>query len=165
MNDRIATTVHVDQYEWNPAGTITVAGALAYDQSAATVNALAATKTILVEPANGTPALHFRFRTEADGDANVIELYAMRGENDHYQKVAILTITGGKQVDSDVGVFCDTLAISANTEVWPTALATAPTTGADGTGILSLNTHGYKKFLFIATTLAGTSFQVDKANG
>ncbi len=167
MTSRIATTIHVDQYEWNPVPpTLTTAqAALGTDRSAATVEALTSTGIAIIEVPNGQPAMHFRFRTEADGDANTIELYAMRGENDHYQKVAILTITGGTQVDGDVGVFCDTVAISANTEVWPTALAASPTTGANGIALFSLNTHGYKKFLFIATTKAGASFQIDKANG
>ncbi len=98
-------------------------------------------------------AMSFRFRTGADADINIVNMYATRG--DHYELAATFSVIGGKQLDEDVGVFCDTLTIFTGTETWPTVMK-ASSQATDSIAMLSLKTHGATKFLFIATTLASS---------
>jgi len=150
------------QYEWDVAKELTTAqAALGTDKSAATVHALTATGIARFQPDDGTVALEFRFLCSADADSNVINLYGMRGDSDHYELIATFTLTGGTQViDSIVAV--DTIAETANTEVWPTAIAVMSQAN-NSVAKIALNTHGYKNLLFCATTLNSASLKIQKA--
>ena len=99
--------------KWNCAGSITSEQAElpVTARDVATVDALAATKTIkLTPPLPGPYAMLLRFR--ADGAENldsVLQMYAARG-NDFYSRVAQLTITTGTG-DTNVSTihFVDTI--------------------------------------------------------
>ena len=141
-------------------GTITVAQtALTTDKSAATVDALASTKTAFVLPANGTIALDVRFRgLMSDGDDNVLNLYAMRGIADHYTRIATLTLKTGTQLYSSGNRFVDTIVIT--NEKWYDTIEVI-NDAANGIARIAFNTHGHSNFVLIATTLNSTSVIVE----
>ena len=97
---------------WNVAGNITVeTAALAVTgRDVATVDALAATKTIKLTPhLPGPYAMLLRFR--ADGAADLdsdLQLYAAHGADDHYSRVATLdVVTGTQDTDTSTIHFID----------------------------------------------------------
>lgn len=142
------------QYPWEFAGSITVSqAALTTAKDYQTVNDLATANRVIITLPDLHMASEFRFITDADSDANVVNLYAMAGNKDYYTLIAILTLTGGTQIAPQSKVFCQTLVISV--EQWPTAMS-AQSAASDNIASLILNTHGYKNFLMIATTLANT---------
>jgi len=148
-----------DQYGWSAKGNISVAGpALATDKSAATVHALTVTTFVRIQLDDGTVAINLRWRGGTDGDVNIQNLYAMRGDDDHYTLIAVLTLTTGTQTDG-THLFVDTVA--AASDKWTDALVDV-SDGANGIGHLALNTHGYKNFVLIGTTVASTLY-VDMA--
>ena len=149
----------VDQHPWVPMKSLTtVQAALGTDKSETTVQALTATGITRYKVGELTSAISLRFRTGADAGADVVEMYALRdsldGVDGHYELVCGVTLTGGKQTNPD-GVFCDTAVVVASSESWPTAVK-FDSTALDSVARVSFNTHGYKEFLFIATTLAST---------
>ena len=152
-NSKVYSIPAVDQRDWTAPVTdlSTVQAALGVDKSAATVRALTATGINRISVPECASAISFRFLTGADANADVLNLYAIRGD-DHYELVCGITLTGGKQTDGDK-FFCDTAVVVASTEVWPTSLSFS-SQGDDSVAKLTLNTHGYSEFLFIATTLA-----------
>lgn len=141
-------------------GTITASQtAFTTDKSAATVDALAATKTAFVLPANGTIALDIRFRgVMTNGHSNVLNLYAMRGIADHYTLIATLTLITGTQIYSTGNLFVDTIAIS--NEKWFDEIVVV-SDEANGIARIGFNTHGFSNFVLIATTLNSTSVIVE----
>ncbi len=147
----------VDQHPWVPQKQLTtVQAALGTDKSETTVQALTATGISRYKVPTLVSAISLRFITGADANADVLNVYALRnsldGVDGHYEKVCGITLTGGKQVIGSE-VFSDTAVVVASSEVWPTALAFS-SQADDGVAKLSLNTHGYKEFLFAASTLA-----------
>ena len=159
----IETYVHnlMAQYDWTKMGNISVAGAaLTTDKSAATVNALAATTFVKITVPDGSIALNLRWRGGTALDVNVQNLYAMRGDSDHYTLIATLTLTTGTQTDGS-RLFIDTIVITADTEKWTDEIVVVSDAG-NGIAHLSLNTHGYRNFVLISTTLASTTY-VDAA--
>lgn len=149
----------IDQYSWEYKGNISVAGsALDTNKSAATVHALAATTFIRIQPDPGTIAINLRWRGGSDGNVNIQNLYAMRGDDDHYTRIAVITLTTGLQSDG-THLFVDTVASAS--DKWTDAIVDV-SDGADGIGHLSLNTHGYKNFLLLGTTVVST-LHVDMA--
>jgi len=150
------------QYGFKRIKTLTTAqAALDTDKSATTVHRLTATGICRIQIDDGSPALNMRFLCSADADSNVINIYAMRG-SDHYILIGTYTLTGGTQVDGTVGVFVDTIAQTASTEVWPSAHQVSSQAN-NSVAMLSLNTHGYSDFLIIATTLNSAALAVDVA--
>jgi hypothetical protein len=149
----------VGQYNWLNRGNISVAGsALTTDKSAATVHALTATTFIRIKVDDGTVALDLRWRGGSDGDSNVQNLYAMRGDGDHYTRIATLTFVTGTQTDGTY-LFVDTITIT--NEKWADAIEVI-SDAANGIAHISLNTHGYKNFVLLGTTVASTLY-VDTA--
>lgn len=148
------------QYEWKEVGNITTAkSALTTDKSAATINALSAAQTIIITPDDGTVALELRFRGEANGKVDVFNLYAMRGDSDHYDLIATISNVCGTQTDGTY-FFADTIVLSA--EQWIDDIV-AVSNATNGIAKVILNTHGYKNFLLIATTLGSAAAYVDAA--
>ena len=143
------------QYPWEAAGSITTTqAALTTAKDSVTVNALAAAVKVIINPVDLQVATELRFITDDDADANVLNLYAMAGDTDFYKLIATITLTGGTTVAPGTSkVFCDTLVLTA--EKWPTSMKAMSPIANDIAGI-SLNVHGYKNFLLIATTLANT---------
>jgi len=153
----------VSQYGFESMGIITAAqAALGTDKSAATTHALAAAGLARKKLPAGTQAAILRFLCTADGEAQVINVYAMYGDNDHYHLAGTWSLTGGKQVDGTIGVFVDTVAVSGTTEVWPSIIVESSDAN-DSIATLALKTHGVSNLLVIATTLGSTQLKVEVA--
>jgi len=158
--------VNQEPYQLNLGGTITVQqAALTTDKSAATVDLLAAANRIIITPSNGSVELDLRFRgVMTNADSNTVVMYAMRGDSDHYKPIATLTLTTGTQIFSSGNLFVDTIGVA--NRAWPDAIVPEGG-GLNGIASLWLNTHGYKKFLFLCTSKAvgTTSIMIDVARG
>ena len=153
----------VSQYPYKAVGDLTtVQAALGTDKSEATTHALTATGIAKLQLEPGTQAMLLRFLCSADADSNVINVYGKFGSGDHYQIEGTYTLTGGKQVDGDVGVFVDTIAESGTTEVWPSGNVVSSDAN-DSIATLAFKTHGCSDLLIIATTLASAKLRVEAA--
>ena len=151
------TYVHnlVAQYEWLEKGNISVAGAaLTVDKSAATTHALAATTFVRILVDDGSIALDIRWRGGTGDDSNVQALYAMRGDSDHYTRIAVLTLITGTQTDGSK-LFVDT--ITKTNEKWVDTIEVV-SDAANGIAHVSLNTHGHRNFLLLGTTVNSTLY-------
>ena len=140
-----------NNYEEHLTDTITTSqAALTTDKSATLVDALASTKTAFLRPPNGTIALELRFRgLMADGYVNVLNLYGMRGEEDHYTLMVTLTLKTGTQVYSAGNRFVHT--ITKTNEKWWDSIDVI-NDEANGIARVGFNTHGYSDFVLIATS-------------
>lgn len=160
--------ISVPQNSWREIGVLTTSQvALTTDKSAAIVNALTSTGIVIFPPTDNTVAVDFRFRGVAsDGDNNTLNLYAMRGDSDHYTRIATLALTTGTQrysttqVYSTANFFVDTIAIT--NEKWGDDIVDV-SDADNGIAHIVLNTHGYSNFLFIATTLNSASIIIEVA--
>ena len=148
---------------WNKAGTITTAsttfGVTARD--VATVDALATAYTAKVSPPLPGPyAMLLRFRSDgAENDANVLEMWAARG-NDHYYRIAILTLAQGTQIDTGSIYFNDTITPGEEEKLFD---GEEQSTTANRIAHYYCRVLGCDRFIFIATTLASTTVYVDCA--
>ena len=146
------------QSEWKSGLSLTTAqSALTTSKSATTINALTSTGIAIISPRDNSVALEIRFRGGSDGDSNILNLYAMRGDNDHYTRIAVLTLTTGTQTDG-TNLFIDT--ISKANEKWTDTIEVV-SDASNGIAKVALNTHGYSKFLVIATTLNSSPLYID----
>jgi hypothetical protein len=154
MSEKVYTLTGAEQRSWQKpcADLSTVQAALGADKSAATVRALTATGINRIPIPPLASAMSFRFLTGADTNADVVEIYAIRGDNDDYELVVGVTLTGGKQTNGSK-FYEDTAVVVASSESWPTAVK-FDSTALDSVARVTLNTHGYSEFLLIATTLA-----------
>jgi len=147
---------------WGNIGSLTAAKiAMGADKSDATIDILASTRTIIYEIPNFWLAFELRFKGVAtDGDSNVINVYAERGEDDDFILLGTLTLTTGTQTDG-TNLYVDTIVETVALK-WPSTVEVM--SGADNSiARIAMNTHGYRKLLFIATTLNSTSLLVDIA--
>ena len=153
---------YIQQQEWHNIGNLSTAqSALTTDKSAATVNALASTGIVVFEAEQGAVTYEFRFRGGTDSQADTVNIYAMRGESDHYTRIGVLTLTTGTQTDGTY-LFKDTVSLAS--EKWGNAEDMVEISDeADGIAKLILNTLGYSHFLFIATTKNSTILYIDAA--
>jgi len=146
---------------WVEAGSITAKrGALTPDaRSTAAVDALATAYTVKID--NKYPnAYAFLFRFRTDGDPEMVEtlqLYAARGD-DHYHRVAKLTIRLGNQ-DTDEGTihFCD--YISPDNE--DILFGGVESNLEDMIGHYYVRTLGFTKFLFLCSDISCTTIYID----
>lgn len=154
----------VSQEGWHVAGTITAAqSAPTTDKSWSTVNGYGSTKVAMLRSADGAVAQNVRFRgAMTNNHTNVVNVYAMRGESDHFTLIATLTLTTGQQQYAAGNLFVDTIVMSAGTEHWPDSIDIV-SEASDGIAHIFFNTHGFKYFAFIATTLNSTSIIVENA--
>ena len=147
----------VAQYEWTPLGNISVAGSiLTTDKTAMTVHALTSTTFLRIKISDGQIALNLRWRGGADADSNVQVLYAMRGDNDNYTRIATLTLITGTQDDKAGGggkLFVDTITIA--NEKWIDTIEVINDAN-NGIAYITLNAHGHKNFLLLSTTRNST---------
>lgn len=152
----------VRQEAWRVVNTITSAQANpTTDKSYATLSALAAAKIAMCRVPEGAIALDVRFRgTATNNDSNTVEVYAMRGESDHFTRICTLTLTTGTQIYSSGVLFVDTIATS--NEVWTDDIVPVSPANNDIAHV-AFNTHGYRYFLFIVSTLNSTSVIVEVA--
>jgi len=152
----------VKAYTWKYEGEMSVEGsALTTDKSAATAHALTSTTFVRIQPNENTVSLELRFRV--NGTANlddVVNLYAMAGNSDHYTLMGTLTLTAGTQTDGTY-LFCDGIEIA--NELWIDDIVTLHDEGSAGNGIgrVCFNTQGYNNFLLVVTDLDNTAIRVD----
>ncbi len=153
--------------EWKKIGQITVVQAAlgVSARDSASVEALASTKTAVYTPTDGAMEAEVRFITPADGDAWILQMYQAKGANDHYVRMATLTLTGGTQVHSTGKVFVDTLA-ATNEAAYRTA-NWGPQEVQSATDYIA-RYHWplmrYTRFLFIASTIeSGKILEVEIA--
>lgn len=146
----------VSQEAWKVVGTITASQANpTTDKSYATVIAYGSTKVAVLRSDDGAVAQNIRFRGSAtNGDSNVVELYGMRGEEDHFTRIATLTLTTGTQIYSTGVLFVDTIVVT--NEKWLDAIVVVSPANNDIAHI-AFNTHGWRYFALIASTLNSTS--------
>ena len=147
------------------AGTLTSAqsalGVTARDEDS--VDALAVTKTVIIEVPYGTPALDIRVRADGnDGDTNVLDFYAkpLTGgglKPEHYTRMFTLTGDRCTQVASGDIFFEDSFVISNNK--WQAGYTVENTTNE--IDHLRVNTDGYEKILVIVTALVSTTVYID----
>lgn len=136
------------------AGTITAqADAADFNESArdnASVEALSATKKVIIKPPNGTVSMELRFRADGtEDDAHILQLFASAGV-DHYRWFDQLSMAQGIQVyTADSIYFID--AITSGGEQWPSA--TSEPGQNDYIASYVFNTHGYDRFWIVASTL------------
>ena len=150
----IYSRAEVLQYIWEAVGTISLSqAALGNDKSAALVNAIASEKAIIYAPVDGQVAFELRFNGGANNDINIINVYAMRGDDDHYTPIATLTLNTGLQSG-----FID--SVGKTNDSWPDNGIEVMNT-SDGIARVAMNTYGYKNFLFIAPTLASSDLTIE----
>lgn len=149
---------------WHAAGSITVQNAAlgVTGRDWATVDAIAAANKVQIELRKPTPhAFLFRFRADGVADLDsILQLYAARGE-DHFHRIAQLTITTGTQ-DTDTATihFVDTITPASEDALFDGE-------ESDLTDMIAhyyVRTLGYDKFVFIASDLDSTTVYVDVAH-
>jgi hypothetical protein len=148
--------------KWNVAGSITseTAALAVTGRDVATVDALAAAKTIkLAPPLPGPYAMLLRFRADGAADLDsILQLYAARTAVDHYNRAAQLTVvTGTQDTDTSTIHFIDTIT-PANED------ALFDGEESDLTDMIAhyyMRTLGNDRFIFIASDLDSTTVYVD----
>lgn len=163
------TQIVTPQQQWKEVGSITASQATlavgARDYSA--VVGLTATKTAIWTVPNDITGAFFRFQTTANADASVVEAWVAAhnwydddSTEDSFMLGCILTLTGGQQVGPSSNVFMDTIVKTASTGVL--AEGTVLDSAADRIAMYRLDLQGYKRVVWIATTLeGGTTLTVD----
>lgn len=150
--------------KWVAVGSITTEASLAVTgRDVATVDALAAAKTVkLSPPLPGAYAMLLRFRADGNADIDsVLELYAARG-GDHYSRVATLTIlTGTQDTDTSTIHFID--EISPTNEDLIFAGVENIGTGDNHIASYYCRTLANDKFVVVASDLDSTTVYVDVA--
>jgi hypothetical protein len=161
-----ATNTFSEKHPFQLAGTITSAqtalGPTARDED--TVDALATTKTVIIEVPFGVPSLEIRLRADGnENDTNVLDFYAKpitEGSSldpEHYTRMFTLTGDRSTQIATTGVYFVDQFVISNNQ--WEAGYTVENT--ANEIDRLRVNTDGYEKILIICTTLATTTVYVD----
>lgn len=159
---RVGTKKVSPQTGWSNAGTITseqaALGVTGRDDT--TVEALAAAKVVKIKPVGQPYAMLFRFRSDgSEDDDSVLQVYAARG-NDHYHRIAQLTIVQGQQIDSGSIYFADTITPASEDALFD----------GEESNLANMIAHyyvrvlGFDRFLFIASDLDSTTIYVDVAN-
>jgi len=148
---------------WNCAGSITVQNAaLGVDgRDWDTVDAIAAANKVQIELREPLPyALLFRFRADGDADIDsILQLYAARGE-DHFHRIAQLTITTGTQDTGTATIhFIDTILPASEAALFDGEESDL----ANMIAHYYIRTLGYDKFVLIASDLDSTTVYVDVA--
>jgi len=154
---------YVDKNKWANVGSITVqqAALTATGRTDAVVEALATANKAIYYTKTRSPALEFRFRSDSDDDTatNTLQLYASNGV-DHYTRISQLVIKEGLQEYSSTIFFADGIAVTLENWITDTK-AVVPITTDDHIARYVLNTHGYDRFLFIASTRNSTTVYID----
>ncbi len=147
---------------WIVAGSITseTAALAVTGRDVTTVDALAATKTIkLAPPLPGPYAMMLRFR--ADGANNldsVLQMYAARTADDHYNLVAQLTVVTGQQDTATSTIhFVDTITPASEDALYEGEESNATDTIAH----YYVRVLANDRFIFIASDLDTTTVYAD----
>jgi hypothetical protein len=163
---------HTEEYAWEDLGDITVQqAALAGNaRDYASVTELAAANRVLWTPQKRKVSLEFRF--EMDGAENATSIIACYGhcpridssgdeQNDEFTIICSLTLTQGTQEGNTASTyFADTLAEGTD-KAWLSSTTLIQKDGGDNQCARWLiNKHGYRDFIFIATTLSVNTIHV-----
>lgn len=147
--------------KWNKAGSITseTTALTVTGRDVATVDALAATKTVkLTPPLPGPYAMMLRFRADGAADLDsILEMYAAR-DNDHYSRCASLTVITGTQDTSTSTIhFVDTITPANEDALFD----------GEESNLTNMIAHYYMRtlandrFIFIASDLDSTTVYID----
>lgn len=148
--------------KWIAAGSITseTAALAVTGRDVATVDALAAAKTVkLSPPLPGPYAMLLRFRADGAADLDsILEVYAARGSGDHYNRAGTLTVVTGTQDTSTSTIhFVDTITPSNEDALFD----------GEESNLTNMIAHYYMRtlandrFIFIASDLDSTTVYVD----
>lgn len=163
-------TLNLNSNKWQELGEITAAQAALGDaaRTHAAVELLDDTKKVVLYLGQTdfwlkNIALEFRFRSDSDDDTvtNTLQSYAEAGE-DHYTRIAQLVAKEGLQQYSSSIFFVD--GITPSFENWITnedSMIVQPVPTDDHIARFTINTHGYDRFLFIASALNSTTVYID----
>lgn len=159
----MAYSVNGEFNDWEAlTGSITVEqAALGTDKSTSVVDALADANKLIYTVVEGTIGAEFRIKgVSTNNDSNTMNIYALSGTDDDYIPIATLTLLTGQQSD-DTNNYIDDITEAVKFK-WPTKVEVM-TGFTDGIARFALNTHGYRKFLFIITSKAAgtTSIKID----
>ena len=157
------TTLTNPSSYWDTAGTITTSqatlGVSARDFSAVWTD-LSDAKTVKWAVPEDVSGVEFRFQTDDNADAHVVEMWVSAGtiyrdgsQEEHFMLGGTFTLTGGQQVGPNTNVFVDTFTVTEmiinNGEVVDS--------GNDRVSVYKVDLRGYKRAVFIATTLEGSA--------
>jgi len=156
-------SVATPQSLWDDIGTITSSSTTpavgARDYSAMWTD-LSAAETVKWDVDGDTTGIELRFQTSANADAHVVEMWLASGatyaggtSEESFMLGAIFTLTGGQQVGPNTNVFVDTIERTDYT-LGSSAISDS---GNDRVATYRVDLRGYKKVIFIATTLESSS--------
>jgi hypothetical protein len=160
---RVFTSDVSPSSKWVNLGSITASSTAltVTGRAVATADATGSTKVKVLSFTDGggavPKALLLRFRTDSsENDTNVVEMLVARGSDD-YNRIAALTITQGKQLDSGSIYFCDTITPASEDALFDGEESNL----ADYIAHYYVRTLGFDRFLFQVTTLNSTTVYVD----
>jgi len=153
------------QARWTEIGTITASNVYpaVTNRDYTTVTALPDANNVEWELDNWARKAMFSFQTTADADATVVSVIGF-ADNKSYDTsgglsldddgiyCGALTLTGGLQTGKHSNVYVDTISAASGVLTF-----TVSDSGNDRRAIVECNTKGFKKLVFVATTLQGSS--------
>jgi len=158
-----ATTIATPESLWKSVGTITESQTTpavdARDYSSVWTD-LSAAKTVKWDVHPDTTGIELRFQTTANADAHVVEMWVASGatysggtSEESFMLAGVLTLTGGQQVGPNSNVYVDTITRTDHT----IGTSVITDSGNDRVAVYRADLRGYKKVVFIATTLEASS--------
>ena len=178
MNTKIGTPIHPTELttpldQWKNIGSITASQATlavgARDYSSVW-ETLASTKKVTWEVPNDVSGCFFRFHTDSHEDAHTVEMWVAAHSNykedssteDHFMLGAELALVGGQQVGPNSNVFVEQITKTASTGILAEGDTLDSGAGLDRVALYRLDLQGWKRVVFIATTLeASSTLRVD----
>ncbi len=155
-----AGKARTEQLGYAEIGSISVAeAALDIDERTITYADALATNTVAIWTIEHAINFGFiRFRTNADADAWVVEMYELRKNDEYLDRIATLTLTGGKQ-QAGTKFFIDTIVVTnKNFEKTLSVIHSAD----DAMCRFGGDFAGLDKVIFIASTIqAGATLFID----
>jgi len=149
---------YVNKQPWGLVGSITASKAAlgTTGRKASDVAAFTAGSYALWEVPLRINTAEIKFSTTTDLDAQVVNVYAARGNSD-YVFVATLTLVGGAQTGPNSNVYVDTID-GGDTQRWKAnSIEVINGASADHIARWRIDLDGYSRLLFIATTLVTSS--------
>jgi hypothetical protein len=146
------------QSSWEQVGTLTVQQAYPSvgDRNDVDIDAVADTTIVVWTVPNEASGFMLRCVTTADADSQVLQILVAAGDKqrdgvtlDDYMFGGSLALTGGKQVASAGGFFCDTATATDGC-----LDLTVFDSGNDRVALVTGDAKGFKRFAFCASTLA-----------
>jgi len=178
MNTKIGTPIKpveitTPMCQWENIGSITSSQAtlaVSARDYTSVWQTLDSAKKAAWEVSNDVSGCFFRFHTDSHEDAHTVEMWVAAHENykddsdtkDHFMLGAELSLVGGQQVGPNSNVFVEQITKTANTGILAEGDTLDSGAGLDRVAIYRLDLQGWKRVVFIATTLeAGTTLYCD----